>query len=142
MRILVTGGKGTIGTSLVNEFKHRGIEVWSCDIKHSYNSNYYRCDISQYRQLENIFINNRFDYVYHLAAEFGRWNGENYYEQLWLTNAIGTKNLIKLQEKYGFRMIFTSSSEIYGDYPGVMSENIMDTAEIKQMNDYALSKWV
>lgn len=142
MRILVTGEKGTIGTSLVNEFKHRGIEVWSCDIKHSYNSNYYRCDISQYRQLENIFINNRFDYVYHLAAEFGRWNGENYYEQLWLTNAIGTKNLIKLQEKYGFRMIFTSSSEIYGDYPGVMSENIMDTAEIKQMNDYALSKWV
>lgn len=142
MRILVTGGKGTIGTSLVNELTRRGMKVWTCDIKHSHEDNYLRCDISQYRQLSEIFINNSFDYVYHLAAEFGRWNGEDYYEQMWLTNAIGTKNLIKLQEKYGFNMIFTSSSEVYGDYHGIMEEDVMNIAEIKQMNDYALSKWV
>ncbi len=142
MRILVTGGKGTLGTSLVEELNRRGMEVWTCDIKHSHENNHLRCDISQYRQLSEIFINKPFDYVYHLAAEFGRWNGEAYFEQMWTTNVIGTKNLIRLQEKHGFLMIFTSSSEVYGDYRGVMTEDIMDTAEIRQMNDYALSKWV
>ncbi len=142
MRILVTGGKGTIGTSLVEELTRRGMEVWTCDIKHSHEANYLRCDISRYRQLSEIFTSNSFDFVYHLAAEFGRWNGEDYYEQMWMTNAVGTKNLIKLQEKYGFKMIFTSSSEVYGDYHGIMEEDVMNTAEIKQMNDYALSKWV
>jgi dTDP-glucose 4,6-dehydratase len=39
-------------------------------------------------------------------------------------------------------MIFFSSSEVYGDYKGVMSESVMDEIEVRQMNDYALSKWV
>lgn len=25
------------------------------------------------------------EYAYHTAAEYGRWNGEDYYENLWLT---------------------------------------------------------
>ena len=39
----------------------------------------------------------RFDVVYHAAAEFGRWNGEDFYESLWRTNAVGTKNVIRLE---------------------------------------------
>jgi hypothetical protein len=31
---------------------------------------------------------------------------------------------------------------VYGDYGGVMSEDVMDTIPIKQMNDCAISKWV
>jgi dTDP-glucose 4,6-dehydratase len=38
-------------------------------------------------------------------------------------------------------MIFFSSAEVYGDYDGLMSENVMDDIPIKQMNDYAISKW-
>jgi len=53
-----------------------------------------------------------------------------------------TKNLIRWQEKVGFRMVFASSSEVYGDYDGVMSEDVMDKVEIKQLNDYAMTKWV
>ena len=41
---------------------------------------------------------------------------------MWQTNAIGTKNIIHLQEKYGFRLVHFSSSEVYGDYEGVMLE--------------------
>ena len=33
------------------------------------------------------------------------------------------------------------SSEVYGDWPDVMVETVMDDYEIKQLNDYALSKW-
>jgi dTDP-glucose 4,6-dehydratase len=39
-------------------------------------------------------------------------------------------------------MIFTSSSEVYGDYDGIMSEDVMERFEIKQLNDYAMTKWV
>jgi dTDP-glucose 4,6-dehydratase len=83
-----------------------------------------------------------FDYVYHAAAEYGRWNGEDYYENLWSTNAIGTKNILRLQEKKRFGLIFFGSAEVYGDYEGVMKEDVMDKVPIKQMNDYAISKWV
>jgi dTDP-glucose 4,6-dehydratase len=80
--------------------------------------------------------------VYHLAAEFGRWNGEDYYEHVWRTNAIGTKNILRMQETEGFQAVYFSSSEVYGDYSGVMAEDVMEKHEIRQMNDYALSKWV
>ena len=140
--MLVTGGAGFIGSNLVPELRKRGHEAWVCDLGQSERDNYIRCDVSQYRQLERVFDAQRFDYVYHLAAEYGRWNGEDHYERLWLTNAIGTKHMLRLQEKLGFRMVFFSSAEVYGDYGGTMSEAVMDELPIKQMNDYAMTKWV
>jgi len=141
-KILVTGGRGFIGSNLVPELQKRGHQVWICDLMHSSEDKYIRCDITKYRQVEEIFEKQNFDYVYHAAAEYGRWNGEDYYENLWLTNAIGAKNLIRIQERKKFRMILFSSAEVYGDYDGVIKEDIMDTLPIKQMNDYAMSKWV
>ncbi len=143
-RILVTGGTGFIGTNLVNELKNRGHEVVSLDLLHHDREDYVRADVRNYRQLERVFNNQEFDYIYHLAAEYGRWNGEEYYENLWQTNVIGTKHMIRLQEKLKFRMIFFSSAEVYGDYMGIMSEDVMENNAIKdtyQMNDYAITKW-
>ena len=141
-KVLVTGGLGFIGSNLVPEFEQRGHDVWVCDLWQSARLKYIRCDVSEHRQLERIFSQHKFNYVYHLAAEYGRWNGEDYYENLWLTNAVGTKNMLRLQEKERFRMVFFSSAEVYGDYEGVMSEEVMDKLPIKQMNDYAITKWV
>ena len=141
-KVLVTGGRGFIGSHLVKELMSRGHEVWVCDLMHCDAENYVRCDVSKYRQVERLFEEHDFDYVYHAAAEYGRWNGEDYYENLWLTNAVGTKNVLRMQEKKKFRMIFFGSAEVYGDYDGVMSEDVMDKVPIKQMNDYAISKWV
>jgi dTDP-glucose 4,6-dehydratase len=141
-RVLVTGGSGFIGSNLVNELNRRGNEVWLCDLMHSAKENFVRCDVSKYSQVERMFEQHNFDFVYHAAAEYGRWNGEDYYENLWLTNAVGTKNILRMQEKKKFRMIFFGSAEVYGDYDGIMREDVMDTIPIKQMNDYAISKWV
>ncbi len=141
-KILVTGGSGFIGSNLVHELNNRGHEVWLCDLMHSEKKNFVRCDVGKYHQVERLFETHDFDYVYHAAAEYGRWNGEDYYENLWQTNAEGTKNILRMQEKKKFRLIFFGSAEVYGDYEGVMREDIMDTIPIKQMNDYAISKWV
>jgi len=155
MKILITGSKGVVGSYLTKILGERGHKVFGVDLYHNLGesgwehemskseSNYSRCDISNFRQLERVFEKyGPFDFVYNTAAEFGRWNGEDFYEQLWKSNAIGTKNVIRLQEKYKFKMIHFSSSEVYGDYDGLMVEDVMDKFEIKQMNDYAMSKWV
>jgi len=141
-RILVTGGQGFIGTNLTNALRDLKHDVWRCDILHSNDPKFIRCDVSKFRQLETVFETGAFDYVYHAAAEYGRWNGEDHYENLWHANAVGTKNILRAQKKHGFKMIFFGSAEVYGDYDGVMSEDVMDKIPIKQMNDYAITKWV
>lgn len=142
-RILVTGSKGTLGTPLVKELTKRGHEVWQCDLQHQRDDNYIRADVSSYRQLERVFEANQYDYVYHLAAEFGRINGEEYYDTLWETNVIGTRNLLEWQKRKGFRFIFASSSEIYGDKTeGILTESLPLNESIIQHNDYAVTKWV
>jgi dTDP-glucose 4,6-dehydratase len=142
MLILVTGGLGAVGSYLTAELRARGHEVWVNDLRHNHHPQYLRGDVSDYRQLERVVTHRPFELVYHLAAEFGRWNGEDFYESMWRANAIGLKNVIRLQEKHRFRHVFFSSSEVYGEYDGVMSEDVMDKHEIRQMNDYAISKWV
>ena len=143
-RILVTGGAGFIGTNLVNELRKRGHKVIALDLGNTEREEYVRADVRNYRQLERVFDKWDFDLVYHLAAEYGRWNGEDFYENLWQTNAIGTKHMIRLQEKLGFKMVFFSSAEVYGDYEGIMTEDVMEKNLIRdtyQMNDYAITKW-
>lgn len=142
MRILVTGGLGFIGSNLLKELRKRGHDVWLCDLRNSEDPKSVRCDVGEFRQVERLFEKQDFEFVYHAAAEYGRWNGEDYYENLWRTNAAGTKNVLRVQEKEKFRMLFFGSAEVYGDYEGVMKEDIMDRVPIKQMNDYAIAKWV
>ncbi len=154
-KILVTGGLGIVGAGLVKELQRRGHQVVSCDLCHNkeeigfnvstdVNKPFYaRCDIGEFRQIDRVFKEmGPFDYVYNCAAEFGRWNGEDFYENLWRTNVVGTKNIIRLQEQFNFKLIHFSSSEVYGDWPNLMVENIMDDYEVKQLNDYAMTKWV
>lgn len=154
MKILVTGSKGVVGQKLLKELELSGHDVFGIDILHHPGEigyiqrmgnekwTYSRCDIGEYRQIERVFEKaGPFDIVYNCAAEFGRWNGEDYYEQLWKTNVIGLKNIIRLQELYKFKLIHFSSSEVYGDYKEIMYEDVLDKFEVKQMNDYAISKW-
>ena len=104
MRILVTGGMGVVGSALVEQLRSKGHHVVYCDLYHNHDevgfslrtdvpdALYVRCDVGEYRQLQRLFdAMGPFDCVYHCAAEFGRWNGEDFYENMWKSNAIGTK---------------------------------------------------
>ncbi len=151
MKILVTGSLGVVGSKLVEILEQRSYEVFGIDLFHTNkryghglgkvnDENYFRCDISEYRQLENIISHYKPDVVFNCAAEFGRWNGEYYYEKVWKSNVIGLKNILRLQERDNFKLVHCSTSEVYGDYKDVMYEEVFENISIHQMNDYAISK--
>jgi len=141
-KILITGAVGTLGRPLRRELERRGHDVWGVDLQHQPDQKYIRADVSVHRQLERAFEQD-YDYVYHLAAEFGRINGEEYYDTLWQTNVIGTRNVLEIQKKKNFKLIFASSSEIYGDkHAAILSEDLPLQQSIIQHNDYAVTKWV
>ena len=76
-KILVTGGLGIVGYPLVKELRNRGHDVWILDRAHHNDPQYFRCDVGEFRQIEKVFEKENFDYVYHLAAEFGRHNASD-----------------------------------------------------------------
>src|SRR5437667_3942120 len=112
-KILITGVMGTLGRPLKHELERRGHDVWGLDLQHQADEKYFRADIASYRQLERAFEQD-YDYVYHLAAEFGRINGEEYYDTLRTTNVIGTRNILEIQKKKKLKLIIASSSDISG----------------------------
>src|SRR5882724_9550249 len=142
-RILVTGSAGTLGTRLVTELRARGHEVTGADLRHWPGE--IRTDIAEWRQVKKAFLSSRAEVCYHMAGEFGRINGNNYWEQLWRTNCIGTKNIIEACRNYNTRLIFASSSEAYGN---MTRRNIRPLRE-EDLNDhlpdffneYALTKF-
>jgi len=149
MKILVTGSEGTLGKPLCEELKSRGHDLVRVDIRHEpdrYDS-FVRADIGLFRQVRRVFIEHPdIELVYNLAAEFGRNNGEEYYENLWRSNAVGLKNILHLQREFGFRLIHASSSEVYGELKHnggePVLESITEDIPLFHMNDYAMSKWV
>jgi len=142
MKILITGSKGVIGVPLLKALRERGHEVWGTDLDHDCDSQYVRADVREYRQVDRV-LSLGFDMVIHLAAEFGRINGEEYFENLWMTNVIGTRNILELQRIYRFSLIFASSSEIYGEQVDAhLKEDLPMAFPVLQLNDYAITKWV
>jgi dTDP-glucose 4,6-dehydratase len=147
MRIFITGIDGTLGRVLREELRRHGHEVFGCDVHHHADPQIERADIADFRQLERAFRTVKPDIVYHLAAEFGRQNGEEYYEQLWRTNCIGTRNVIECCLNQNAKLIFASSSEAYGDVDGYAAcsedyrEEWLDQFAPDFHNEYALTKW-
>lgn len=145
-KILITGVLGTIGIPLRDKLIQNDHQVHGLDIRHSDmqvgmdDYSYRRCDIRNYRKLDEYFSKVVPEYVYHLAAEFGRINGNEWYEDCISTNIIGTQNILELQRKYKFKLIFASSSEVYGETELELKENVTDHVPIVHHNTYAASK--
>lgn len=141
MRILVTGSQGTLGRPLVAELRMRGHSVAGADLEHG--PYVFRTDIAEARQVERTFAHVRPDVCYHLAGEFGRRNGQEFYEQLWKTNCLGTRNIIESCLEHHTRLIFASSSEAYGSLAdeGQLDEWLLDRNVPQFHNEYALTKF-
>ena len=145
MKIVVTGSAGTIGAPLVAELRERGHDVWGIELQHTGQSQTIRADVGDYRELRAALDRiGDFDVMYHLAAEFGRINGEEWYGRVHSSNLTGTRNVLELQRERGFKHIFASSSEVYGeaDAESIDERYLLEHPQPRLTNDYALSKWM
>lgn len=127
MRIIVTGGIGFIGSHLCAKLLKMGHNVICIDNNFSGSFE----NIQDLRENENFLFKNRdiidpFDYleikmyrnvskIYHLACPASpKAYQENPIKTL-KTNFIGTMNILELARKIHAQILFTSTSEIYGD---------------------------
>ena len=117
MKILLTGGLGYIGTSLINRLSKHELIVCSKSKKRdlqNYNNVIFEfVDITSDDFLQ-IVKKHKPDLVIHLASITGLKNCENNPIKAFQTNVHGTFNVIKACELNKNKLIFFSSREVYG----------------------------
>lgn len=146
MRSFVTGALGTLGIPLTEALRLNGDTVLGFDIRHGAALDVVRGDVAEHRQLMRAIESFRPDVIFHFAGEFGRVNGLEFYEQMWRTNVLGTRNVLEARAALRCNLVFASSSEAYGDLGGLdavdgVSEAVLEERIPKHHNEYALSKY-
>jgi len=124
MKALVTGGAGFIGSHLVDRLIDMGFDVVVVDNlskgkKENVNekARLFVADIRDEESIQKIFEENKFDYVFHLAAQASvSISVKNPVEDANI-NIIGSLNLIKNSIEYKVKKFIFSSTggAIYGD---------------------------
>lgn len=119
--ILITGGAGFIGSHLGDLLIQKGYNVFVVDNLSSgsdyhlnKNAEFYNLDINS-PNLENIFRENRIDYVFHFAAQASvSFSTKNPTEDA-MANILGSINVLKFSKKYGVKKFITASTAaVYG----------------------------
>ncbi|MBS3101896.1 GDP-mannose 4,6-dehydratase [Candidatus Woesearchaeota archaeon] len=116
MRILVTGGNGFIGHTLVRYLLKDGNEVKVIDIK-PIKFTHPKLEFVKKSVLEDIRWEMRdCDIVYHLAAELGVINSDKKPLNTLAVNIDGTVNVFRCALGTNVKkIVYTSSSEVYGE---------------------------
>jgi len=126
MRILITGGAGFLGSHLSDAFIARGDEVFVLDtgsiakVRHLLEEprfHYIHDTIFNLQLLDGLAA--KVDLIYHMAAVVGvEYYVADPYETL-NVNVNGTQNVLKAAYKYNRKVVFSSTSEVYGRNPKV-----------------------
>ena len=138
MKVLVTGGNGLIGQSVVNELLQNGLSVRSMDISKNRVDNIENF-IGSILDVNNVNKAVRgCDAVIHLAAMLGVKRTETNRLETLNINIQGTVNILEACVKNNVeKVIFTSSSEIYGDQT---SDYISETCHRNPKSIYGVTK--
>jgi UDP-glucose 4-epimerase len=126
LKILITGGAGFLGSHLTDALLARGDEVtildMGSDLKVRQNLGnprfrYVRDSVLNTEILDGLIL--RCDLVYHLAAVVGveHYVGDPY--EVLNVNINGTQEVLRLAYKHNRKVVFSSTSEVYGRNPRV-----------------------
>jgi len=129
--ILVTGGAGAIGSTLVNKLAELGHRVIILDnlssghvenIRQAPNIQFIQGDIASDEDL-NWAFSYPVRVVFHLAANFANQNSVDFPQRDLMVNGMGTlKLLLRVQEYHVERFVYSSSSCVYGNRDEPLSE--------------------
>ena len=145
--ILVTGSTGLIGSwlieKLVNYSNVVGIAlddnldflIKSKNLSNNFENLYF--DICDYEKLKQVFINNNFDIVIHLAAQTQVLDSYNNPLRTFKSNIEGTWNVLDLCKNFETPLVTASSDKAYG-----YSERLpyIESDELNAIYPYELSK--
>ena len=172
MTVLVTGGLGFIGSKVVLQLLKKDIDVLVTDLdivknKDKLESNilkigknkdkvkYQKLDITKFKEIENIFQNNKIDSVINLAYGIGTICEENPLLASKI-NIVGTTSIFEMIVKYKIRrLVFASSETVYGahqeffgnravteeDYSGI-NNHFYTYGVMKLLNEFMAEKYI
>lgn len=154
MRVLITGGGGFVGSSLAKQFIREGYEVFiidnfstgrSTNLEGISNEYIFDCDLTDPKSipiLEQILA--YVDIVYHFAASIGVKLVQEKPKETFLNSTKINDNLFPLFEKHQVKVVFSSTSEVYGETKNLQGSKETDHLEIhpvqKPRGSYACSK--
>lgn len=121
--ILITGGAGFIGVNLTIELLKNNNNYIVCIDNLLVSDDKYINDLilldDRYKFIKwnvcEIFQLDCVDEIYHLASIASPDKYKKYSIETIMVNFIGTKNMLDLAIKNNSKLLFTSTSEIYGD---------------------------
>ena len=125
--VLVTGGAGFIGSHLCDRLIATGARVVCVDsfltgrpsnLAHLANNPQF--ELFEYDVIDGLpeWLRSgrvHFDRIYHLACAASPPHYQADPEHTMLTNVMGTRNMLRVAESCGARLLLTSTSEVYGD---------------------------
>jgi len=125
MKILLTGSEGNIGKRLYPYLKEQGHELFRIDIKQGYGKDYAVGNICSVFELGKVFSDFKPEVVFHMAAMVSRITCEASPALTAETNLAGVQNVIQLCLEHNAKMIYFSTSEVYGNLGGELKEDIL-----------------
>lgn len=148
--ILVTGGLGFIGSHTVLELLDKQYKIIIIDnlsnsskdiLKVFKNILFFKIDLRNNLQLENLFVKYRISAVIHFAALKAVGESINNPLQYYDNNICGTMNLLETMRKHDCKkIIFSSSATVYGENKYPVTED--SAVGIGLTNPYGRTKYM
>ena len=145
MKFLVTGGAGFIGNNIVRLLLKSNHEVDIIDnlhtgkienIKDILNQiNFFKIDIRNKKELEKII--NNYDGIFHEAALTAVPESFEKPKEYNDVNVIGTKNIFDIANRRNIRVVYASSSSVYGN---TIEIPIKENSKREPINPYGQTK--
>jgi len=145
MKFAVTGGAGFVGNNIVRLLISKGHSVVVIDNLHTGKKEnlegvlekieFYEIDIRNYNEMEKILKN--VDGIFHEAALTIVQESFDKTKEYFDVNVKGTENIFKIAEKFKKKVVYASSSSIYGDTEQIV---IKESSIRNPINPYGQTK--
>ena len=145
MKFIVTGGSGFIGSYIVKHLLNQGHEVtvidnfWRGRLENlsGYENkiNFKKLDILEFDELQKTIDGH--DGIFHQAALTSVPESFTQQEKYHRVNVDGTENIFKIAKDLGIKVVYASSSSVYGD---TISIPIKEDFERNPINPYGITK--
>jgi len=145
VRYIVTGGAGFIGSSIVKKLVARGDDVTVIDNLNTGKEENLKSVIDKITFLKYSILNRELlekqsqniDGIFHQAALASVQDSFSKLDEYHGVNVNGTENILKLAKKNDFRVVYASSSSVYGNPERIP---IKESDKKNPINPYAETK--